>query len=147
MANFSNKSALIEGDDIYHQVVGGYVQPWKNGNHLDTFWRVCIDMIKTYLMDGFDVVFNYIITPKNLSLLRSEFIDYTIKFVVLLADETTLLFRDEERTLDCQMKERCVSLLHDFENENYDIKNILDTSNLSVADILRIIRDDIRFIL
>ena len=138
---------LIEGADIYHQVVGGYVQPWKEGNHLDTFWKVCVDMIKIYLMDGFDVVFNYIITPKNLSLLRSEFIDYTIKFVVLLADETTLLLRDEERPLDCQMKERCVTLLHDFENEDYDMKNILDTSNLSVVDILQIIRDDIRFIL
>ena len=126
---------LIEGDDIYHQVVGGYVQPWKEGNHLDTFWKVCVDMIKIYLMDGFDVVFNYIITPKNLSLLRSEFIDYTIKL------------RDEERPLDCQMKERCVTLLHDFENEDYDMKNILDTSNLSVVDILQIIRDDIRFIL
>ena len=45
------------------------------------------------------------------------------------------------------MKERCVTLLHDLENEDYDMKNILDTSNLSVVDILQIIRDDIRFIL
>ena len=27
------KSALIEGDDIYHQVIGGYVQAWKEVNH------------------------------------------------------------------------------------------------------------------
>lgn len=26
IAKLRNKSALIEGDDIYHQVVGGYVQ-------------------------------------------------------------------------------------------------------------------------
>lgn len=29
IANLKNKSVLIEGDDIYHQVVGGYVQAWK----------------------------------------------------------------------------------------------------------------------
>ena len=32
LAKLLNKSALIEGDDIYHQVVGGYVQAWKDGN-------------------------------------------------------------------------------------------------------------------
>lgn len=42
------KSVLIEGDDIYHQVVGGYVQAWKQGNHLDIFWKICIDMIDIY---------------------------------------------------------------------------------------------------
>lgn len=31
------KSVLIEGDDIYHQVIGGYVPAWKQGNHLDIF--------------------------------------------------------------------------------------------------------------
>lgn len=31
------RSALIEGDDIYHQVIGGYVPAWKQGNHLDIF--------------------------------------------------------------------------------------------------------------
>ncbi len=29
IAMTSKKSALIEGDDIYHQVVGGYVPAWK----------------------------------------------------------------------------------------------------------------------
>ena len=36
LAKKKSKSVLIEGDDIYHQVVGGYVQAWKEGNHLDT---------------------------------------------------------------------------------------------------------------
>lgn len=31
------KSVLIEGDDIYHQVIGGYVPAWKQGNYLDIF--------------------------------------------------------------------------------------------------------------
>ena len=29
IAELKKKSALIEGDDIYHQVIGGYVQAWE----------------------------------------------------------------------------------------------------------------------
>lgn len=59
----SKKSALIEGDDIYHQVIGGHVQAWKPGNHLETFWKVCINTIKIYLDDGFDVIQRCIFYP------------------------------------------------------------------------------------
>ena len=103
LAKSYNKSALIEGDDIYHQVIGGFVQAWKEGNHLKTFWKVCVNIIKTYLEDGFDVVFNYIITPENLELIKTAFKDYNVKFVVLMTDEATLLARDKERPTDYQM--------------------------------------------
>lgn len=33
------KSVLLEGDDFYHQVVGGYKEAWKPGNHLDIFGK------------------------------------------------------------------------------------------------------------
>ena len=97
LAQKLNKSSLIEGDEIYHQIIGGYIPAWKDGNHLQTFWKVCINTIRIYLDDGFDVVFNYIITPENLKLLKNEFKNYTIKFIVLLVDESTLLLRDKER--------------------------------------------------
>ena len=48
IAESKSKSALIESDDIYHQVVGRYVQAWKQGNHLDIFWKIWIDMIDIY---------------------------------------------------------------------------------------------------
>lgn len=147
LAKTSNKSALIEGDDIYHQVIGGYTQAWKEGNHLETFWNVCIDAIKTYLKYGFDVIFNYIVTPENLELIRTNIKDCTIRFIVLLADEPTLLSRDKERPEDCQMKERCIVLLNNFKSQNYDAQNILDTTNLSISDIINIIENDNRFVL
>ena len=147
LAKTSNKSALIEGDDIYHQVIGGYTQAWKEGNHLETFWNVCINTIKTYLKYGFDVIFNYIVTPENLELIRTNIKDCTIRFIVLLADEPTLLSRDKERPEDCQMKERCIVLLNNFKSQNYDAQNILDTTNLSISDIINIIENDNRFVL
>ena len=145
LAKSYNKSALIEGDDIYHQVIGGFVQAWKEGNHLKTFWKVCVNIIKTYLEDGFDVVFNYIVTPENLELIKTAFKDYNVKFVVLITDEATLLARDKERPIDCQMGQRCLTLLNSFKNRNYNSRNILDTSNLSVNETVDIIKNDIKF--
>ena len=64
IAKNKSKSALIEGDEIYAQVIGGYVPAWKEGNHLEVFWKICLENIETYLKEGYDVVFNYIITPE-----------------------------------------------------------------------------------
>ena len=66
IAKLKSKSALVEGDEIYNQVVGGYIPAWKEGNHLDIFLKICINTIKTYLEDGYDVIFNYIVTPNQL---------------------------------------------------------------------------------
>lgn len=142
-----NRSVLIEGDLIYHQVVGGYVKAWKEGNHLSTFWKVCINMMENYLSDGFDVVFNYIVTKDELENIKNKLKDYRIKFVVLITDEKTLLSRDKERLPDNQMGERCTILLNNFKNSNYPKKYFLDTTNLSVSETTSIIENENEFIL
>ena len=76
-----------------------------------------------------------------------QFKSHTIKFVVLLVDENTLLLRDKERPEDCQMKERCITLLNSFKNNNYNKENILDTTNLSINETVNIIETNNRFIL
>ena len=147
IAESKNKSVLIEGDDIYNQVIGGYIQAWKEGNHLTTFWKVCINTIKIYLEDGYDVIFNYIVTPNDLIQIYNLLKNYTIKFVVLLANENTLLLRDKERPTDCQMKERCITLLNSFKSNTYNQENTLDTTNLSTDEIVNIIENSNKFIL
>lgn len=145
IAETKTKSALIEGDEIYHQVVGGYTPAWKEGNHLDTFWKICINSIRTYLEDGFDVIFNYIVNPTSLEMIKKEFENYNKKFVVLLVDEETLLSRDKERPKDSQMKDRCLVLLNNFKKHNFDSKNILDTSKLSIDETIKIIENNNNF--
>lgn len=147
IAEVRNKSALIEGDEIYHQVVGSYVSPWKEGNHLELFWKVCNDIISNYLENGYDVVFNYIIDLENLEILKRNFKDYNIKFVVLMVNEETLLKRDKERPLDWQMGERCIVLLNSFRNKGYNYNNILDTANISVDKTVDIILNEERFVI
>ena len=145
LAKRSNKSALIEGDFIYAQVIGGYVSAWKEGNHLDVFWEICLNTIETYLSYGYDVVFNYIITPSIITKMQNRFKEYNTKLVILLTDEETILKRDSQRPEDCQMKERCIILLNSFKSKNYNTQNILNTTNLSVDETVDIIQNNEKF--
>lgn len=147
IAESKSKSALIEGDYIYSQVIGGYVSAWKDGNHLDVFWDICLNTIESYLSYDYDVIFNYIVTPDIIKIIKERFKNYAIKFVVLITDEETILKRDSQRPLDCQMKERCIILLNNFKNRNYDKKHFLDSSNLSADETAYIIENQDKFLL
>jgi guanylate kinase len=145
IADNLNKSALIEGDDIYNMIISGHVNPWLDGNHLDLMWKNSISLIKNFLNDGFDVVFNYIINKKNLEMIKREFNNYDLIFVVLLVDEETIIKRDKERPLDVQMGIRSLELLKEFKNENFEEKYILNTTNLSIDETMDAIKNDERF--
>ena len=45
------------------------------------------------------------------------------------------------------MKERCITLLNNFNNNGSNEQNILDTSNFTVDETVAIIENDNRFIL
>ncbi len=141
LANSLEKSVFIEGDEIYHQVVGSYIPAWKEGNHLEVFWKVCIQSILIYLENGYDVIFNYIIKKKDIELL-DKFIPFEKHFLVLMVDSDTLLRRDQMRPEDCQMKERCLVLLEEFKKENFDKKYILETTNLTIPKIVSKAKED-----
>ena len=133
------KSVLIEGDDIYHMVKGGYVSPWMEGNHLKLFWENSISLIKNSLENGYDVVFNYIIKKEDYEILKEKFKDYKIIFKVLLVSEEELLKRDCLRDEDCRMNERCLVLLNSFRKQNFSDKYIIDTTNLDINETLNIV--------
>lgn len=142
LASSLSKSVLIEGDTVYNFFVGGRISPCKENAPLELFWGNCIYLINSYLEKGYDVVFNYIISDENLKLLKEKFKNYKIVFKVLLTDENTLLERDKEREEDCQMKERCLVLLNQFKNYNFDKKDIIDTSNLTVKEITNLLLEE-----
>jgi adenylate kinase family enzyme len=139
------KSVLIEGDDIYNQFVGGRISPWKENAPLDLFWKNSSMLIKNYLEEGYDVVFNYIIKKGQFNRLAKMFKNYDIKFTVLLVDEETIVKRDNLREPDCRMGERSLVLLNELKRENYDSKYILDSSNLTVEETSAEIINNDRF--
>lgn len=128
------KSVVIEGDTIYNFFVGGRIKPWLENAPLDLFWENVMYLIESYLKNGYDVVFNYIIKNNTLEKLKKRFKDYDIIFKCLLVDEETILKRDMLRKEDCRMKERCIVLLNEFKNCNFESDYILDTSNLTVNE-------------
>lgn len=146
LANRIDKSALIEGDELYHQVVGSYVSPWLEGNHLDLMWQNAILLIKNYLDNNYDVIFNYIVEPDKLNLIKETFKDYNLKFIVLMVNPDILIKRDQNRDIDCQMGERCLVLLEEFKNHNYDSKYTLNTDNKDVYECVRDILDNDRYL-
>ncbi len=147
LAKLKEKSALIEGDDIYHLVCGGYVEPWMEGNHLEVFWENCVDLIRNFQKRGYDVIFNYICTPKDTEYIRSNFKDTKIKLCILSTDEDTLIKRDKMRPLDYQMGQRSIILLNEFNERDYDKRYYLDTTLLSIEEIVREIIQNDQFLL
>jgi len=143
LAKKIEKSALIEGDDIYHLVCGGYVKPWLDGNHLDVFWENCIDLIMNFLNRGYDVVFNYICAPVDIEYIRNKIQNTKIKLCIMVTNEETIMKRDKMRPLDFRMGKRSVILLNEFITMNYSKKNYLDTTLLSVEETVdEIIKND-----
>ena len=91
-----------------------------------------MDTINNYLNASYDVIFNYIIDNDKLIELKNIFENVETKFVVLLVNKETILKRDKERPEEHQMKERCLVLLNEFLNNNYDEKYILYTDKLTI---------------
>ena len=139
LAEKLDKSILIEGDDIYHMVISGYVSAWKPNNHLELFWKNIISLIQNGLENGYDVVFNYIINKKDYELLKDKFKEYNIIFKVLLVSEEELLRRDKLRDPSCRMNERCLVLLNNFKyviNKNdTKLNNTSNTINLDAVQV------------
>ena len=147
LAESLDKSALVEGDEIYHFVRGGYVSPWKEDNHLDVFWKNSLDVINNFISMDYDVVYNYIINKQELDKIKNNFPNSRIKFIILIASPEILVKRDKERPEDCQMGERVLILLNQFLNEDFDKKWILDTTNLSIDEIVDKIKNSDEYII
>lgn len=147
LATSKEKCALIEGDDIYHLVEGGYVSPWKDGNHMKVFWDNVIDIINNFLENGYDVVFNYIINKNELERIKNTFSTTKIKFTLLIADDQVLIDRDNEREEDCRMGERVLILKNELVNQNFNEKYILNTTDLSVLETIERIENNDNYLL
>ena len=127
LAEQLERSVVIEGDWVYHLVVGGYVAPWLPGNHREFFWKNVISLARNSLEEGYDVVFNYVVTPKDIPMLKRELGDFTL--AVLLPDVETLVQRDQQRPEDERMGERCRVVHAQFVQHNFPEACILRTDN------------------
>lgn len=139
LAERLEKSALIEGDDLYHMVKSGYVNPWQEANHMAVFWENATHLIENFLSAGFDVVFNYILSPTEVSALKESLSTHELHLAVLMTDESTLISRDQLREPDCRMGERSLVLLREFAKRGYEPRFVIDSSKLSIDETVALV--------
>lgn len=126
------KCAVLEGDEIYHQVVGG-TKPWLEGNHLDVMWKNLVDLSRNYLEAGIDVVLNYIVYRDRLEQLINSLAKFEIHFVLLMASTEVVTKRDESRDADVQVH-RVSAHIEKFNKQGYGSKYFLNTDSKTIDE-------------
>jgi len=143
-------SAHINADNLYHMVVGGQVAPWKDdGTYIKLLWTNINSIVENFIINGFVPVIDYVVFPEDLCFIKKVKDKYMlkVKYIVLMADETTISLRDDSRTLENKMGDRSVELLREFNEKGINEKYIINTTSKSIEEtVLEIIKDD-RFII
>lgn len=143
IANSIPRSALISGDQVHHMIIGGHLAPWKDASQDNLTWKNIAELTKNFLDFGFDIVIDAVAFPSEVKYLKEEMgkRDVITKYVILLADKTSLLIRDGERMES--MGERCLALLEEFCSLSPKPRNFLDTTSKSPEQIVgRIVGDN-----
>ena len=131
-----NKSAYIDGDYIYHQVVNGYVSPWEEGNHLDILYRILIYSTNLYIENGYNVIIDYFLDYEDYLKIKNHINCKNINYYVLLADNQTIINRDSNRDNSKKMGNRVIDAIKEIEGENIPKEYIIDTSNKSIEEVI-----------
>lgn len=132
LAKKLSKSAILEGDEIYHQVVGGE-KPWLKGNHLDLMWKNIFDLAQNYLDANIDVIINYIVYKDRLNDIINRFGNYEINFVLLWVDKEIVEYRDNNRGLEYRVGRVEVHFAK-FLDQKYDERFFL-INNKSLSEV------------
>lgn len=133
LAKKLKRCAVLEGDEVYNQIVGGK-RPWEEGNHLDLMWKNSLGLMQNYLDNDIDVIFNYIIYDDNFDLIKKSLAKYELHFIVLVAEEKTVLNREGGRDADVQTH-RGVGHLQKFKSCNIDKSFFLNTDDLNADEV------------
>lgn len=132
LAEKLGKCAILEGDEIYHQVYGA-TKPWVEGNHLPLMWKNMLMLAENYLNDNIDVILNYIIYKDKLELIKEKLSKYEVHFVCLMAERETVAARENARGEEFKVN-RIDTHITKFLNQGYDKKHFLKTDNKTVDE-------------
>lgn len=133
LAEKLEKCAVLEGDEIYHQVKSGCVSPWLEGNHVDLMWKNMLMLAENYLSAGFDVILNYIIYADDLEEIKSALSQYEIHFIVLMAERDTVAARDIARGEEFAVN-RVDKHIAKFLSQGYGKYQFLHTDNKTIDE-------------
>ncbi|WP_187252179.1 MULTISPECIES: AAA family ATPase [unclassified Geobacillus] len=141
LANKLSHSAYISGDYISHMHINGRKKPWESKEELSLIWDNILSLVRNFVKYGNNVVVDYVTFPQEAIWLYENLKDLNVSvvYVVLWADNETLIKRDEMRKPEHRMGERCLILADEFNECGLDKKYIFDTSEKTTDDIGNII--------
>lgn len=93
-------------------------------------------MVKNYAENNYTVVIDYVFFPDDIHQIVKGVKNINVKYVVLMADEDTIIKRDSCRVAHEQMGDRVVELLGEFKEKGIESTYILETSSLVVEKIV-----------
>jgi adenylate kinase family enzyme len=136
-------SAYISGDDVSHMHVSGRQKPWESKTELSLIWNNILSLTQNFVLNGIDVVIDYVTFPDEAYWLRDKLKELTqnVVYVVLWSEPETLLKRDQLRLPEHQMRERCLILIDEFKESGLNNKYLLNTGQKNVNDLHLLIEE------
>jgi len=126
-------SSYIEGDLVYHMVVGGHRPPWESEEQVSLLWDNLADLSINFLQAKKQVVIDYVAFPEDVQKfsqqLKAKLEQVEIVYVVLWVEPEELLRRDGLRDEDHQMGVRCIELLKEFDEKKIEERFFLSTTD------------------
>ncbi len=129
LAGKLEKTVLVEGDLISAMFVGEEQPSWED--KLAMVWQNLSSMTKNFLLNGYDVVLDYVVEDELdwfCRELQMTGLDITLHYYVLRAEPEVLVERITKRG-DIEMIPRSLELLHQLENKKENAPHLYDTSN------------------
>src|SRR5690606_4522030 len=130
-------SAYISGDYISHMHVNGRKKPWESKEEVKLIWDNILSITKNFLQYGNDVVIDYVTFPLEAKWLNEKLqeLNTQVKYVVLWADNETLIKRNNMRKIEYKMGERCLIIAKEFKEAGLQENHILDISKNNLENI------------
>src|SRR5699024_4234470 len=103
-------SAYISGDYISHMHVNGRKKPWESQEEVSLIWDNTLSLTKNFLRYDNDVVVDYVTFPYEAEWVSNNLNEFKVEvhYIVLWADNEILVSRDNMRTPEHRMGERCL---------------------------------------
>ncbi|MFB7141715.1 AAA family ATPase [Gottfriedia sp. NPDC056225] len=143
LVNTFSNSAYISGDYVSHMHIKGRKKPWESEKENSLIWNNILSLTRNFLNAGNDVVVDFVTFPQEAKWLHEKLKDLKVDviYVVLWADNQTIINRDNTRIPENRMGERCLILVNEFKESVLDERYFLDTSRNTTQDFTSVLNE------